>query len=91
MVAGAASAKVAADAGQEISPVEVAAGAPSVEVNVVLDLNCHENAALVGVHARSASFALNEAVAQRKLRCFGRIKVLSCSTPRSQVEKVQKV
>ena len=32
MVAGAASAKVAAGAGQEISPAEVAAGAPSVEV-----------------------------------------------------------
>ena len=32
VVAGAASAKVAAGAGQEISPAEVAAGAPSVEV-----------------------------------------------------------
>ena len=32
VVAGAASAKVAAGAGQETSPAEVAAGAPSVEV-----------------------------------------------------------
>ena len=32
MVAGATSAKVAADAGQERPPAEVAAGAPSVEV-----------------------------------------------------------
>ena len=77
MAEGAAAAKVAAGAGQETSPAEVAAGAPSVEVAADAESHKKAPAEIFFFSQKKHSFSPKNITLSKKYHSFQKISLFS--------------